>query len=278
VVISNSGTNPTGAVERRIQLAVQVAPEHADYSEIRNTWAELDEMGVDLITIGDHFYPAFGDRDGRTFEGMTLLAAMAEVVKTAAIGPFVAAITFRNPNLLANIARTLDHISGGRVVLGIGAGSKERDHIDYGYPWGSPGARVSELERAVPIIKHRLSRLNPPPLGPLPLLIAAGSSRGMRVAAEHADIWHIYAPPAEVADKVGAFVEACALIGRDPDEVTRAAVLGARDRIGDPDEVVASSGATILTYGIFAPFDLGPVREVLAWRDWINARGAQAAT
>ena len=256
--------------KRRIQVGVQLAPQHADYARIRRAAAEAEELGVDILFNWDHFFPLGKVSEGKHFECWTMLGAWAEATSEVEIGPLVSCNSYRNPDLLADMARTVDHISGGRLVLGLGSGFKEREYLEYGYEFGTPGSRIDDLARALPRIERRLSLLNPPPTRKIPVLIGGGGEKKMLpVVARHADIWHSFAGGEALARKTKVLEEHCAAIGRDPAEIQRSVLVG-----GDPETSDAELELGVTLFVVRNPdpaFDFGELRDWLAWRDERNA-------
>lgn len=258
-----------------IKIGVQIQPQHGSFEANRAAWIEADELGADMIFNWDHFYPLSGDPNGAHFEAYTLLGSMAEVTERAQIGSLVTCNSYRNPHLLADMARTLDHISGGRFILGIGSGWFERDYFNYEYEFGTAASRLQDLKRDLPKIRERLGKLTPGPMnGTLPILIGgSGPKVTLRLTAEHADIWHAFGSPDEMARKASILDEHCAEIGRDPREIERSGSIG-KDTLELADAYV-EKGITHLIMGVSGPdYDLGPFRELVQWRDARRASGA----
>ena len=259
------------APEHTIRIGAQLQPQHASYADIRRACAELEELGVDVLFNWDHFYPLHGDPDGAHFECWTMLAAWAEATERVEIGALVTCNSYRNPQLLADMARTVDHISDGRLILGIGSGWFERDYDEYGYEFGTAGQRLDALAEALPRIESRWEKLNPAPTRDIPILIGgAGEKKTLRLVAKHADIWHNFKTPEELPRFVDILQEHCDVVGRDIGEIEfsneqRQKDLGVADKLRE-------LGVTLFTLGISGPdYDLGIVREWLAWRDAQNA-------
>lgn len=231
-----------------------------------------ERTGWDGIWIADHFMPLQGD--GPTHEAWSMLAALAATVPRVRIGPMVAGNTYRNPAVLAKQATTVDHISGGRVVLGLGAGWQENEHEAYGIEFNNFRWRFDRLEEACQIIKGLMADertsfsgehyqiadapLDPKPVqGSIPLLIGGGGEkRTLRIVAQYADEWNVWGTPDVLAQKVGVLDQHCADLGRDPASIQRSAVallflsddqavldklrgrdLGRPSLIGRPDEL-----------------------------------------
>ncbi|CAN5629575.1 LLM class F420-dependent oxidoreductase [soil metagenome] len=255
-------------MDRRIKVSVQVQPHHQTVDAMRAGWRTAEELGVDALFNWDHLAPRFGDLHGEVYECWTTLGAMAEATSSVQIGPAVSAITLRNPALLADMARTVDLLSGGRLILGLGAGGWERDLLDAGYPLGTAGSRLSELERAIPIIRQRWRDKYPPPVrGSIPIMIGSNGERvGLRIVAEQADIWNGQGDPPEVARLNAILDDWCREVGRDPSDIERSVLLIRPYQVDLVGDYVAA-GISHFIYSVRAPAnDFSPVERLLAWR------------
>ncbi|HEY7223872.1 MAG TPA: LLM class F420-dependent oxidoreductase [Micromonosporaceae bacterium] len=266
--------DPKLVVMTRVRIGVQIHPQHGDVAGMRRAAVLAEELGADLLYVWDHFYPLYGAPDGSHFECWTLLSAWAEATSTIELGPLVTCNSYRNPNLLADMARTVDHVSGGRLVFGIGSGWFARDYEEYGYSFGTPGSRIEALREALPVIRARWRVLNPPPTRRIPLLIGGtGPRRTLPLVAEYADIWHAMFPasPAELEPAIDVLRARCAAAGRDPAQIDWAVGIEpdalAHDLSRHADDYV-KQGFRQFTLGINGPdYDLTTIRDWLVWRD-----------
>ena len=260
-------TEETSTPARPVRIGIQLQPQHADYAQIRRAVAAAEEAGVDIIFNWDHFFPLYGEPDGKHFECWTMLGAWAEATERVEIGALVSCNSYRNPDLLADMARTVDHISDGRLMLGIGAGWFQRDYDEYGYEFGTAGGRIGDLAEAMPRIEARWAALNPAPVRDIPVMIGGGGEKKtLPLVARHADIWHSFGDPATVRRKGDLLDGYCRELGRDPREIERS--VGVE---GDPaatGQALLDAGVTLVTVNAGGPdYDLGPLRDWLAWRD-----------
>ncbi|MEJ3404207.1 LLM class F420-dependent oxidoreductase [Rathayibacter sp. YIM 133350] len=259
------------AGERPIRIGVQVQPQHAPYEKIRDTVRELDDLGVDLVFNWDHFFPLSGDPDGLHYEAWTMLGAWAEQTSNVEFGSLVNCNSYRGADLQADMARTLDNISGGRFVFGTGAGWFQRDYDEYGYEFGTPGTRLKALAEAMPRIRARWEVLNPAPVRRIPVLIGGGGERKtLRIVAEHADIWHSFADVPTLTHKLGVLEEHCESVGRDIGDIEISVEV--RRQSPEAAQELYDLGARLFTIGISGPdYPLDDVRRWLAFRDSRNA-------
>lgn len=246
----------------RFKVGVQLQPQATTVQELLDGARRSEELGVDSVWTWDHFYPLYGDPDAAHFECYTLLSAMAATTERVQLGALVTCNSYRNRNLLVDMARTVDHISGGRFVLGIGAGWFERDYKEYGYEFGTARDRLDTLAAALPVIRERITKLNPPPMGPLPLLIGgSGRKVTLRLVARHAHMWNGFGPADNFADLNAVLDRWCEEEGRDPTEIERTVGIGPNEVDNWQDYLDAGAQHLILMTG--APFAFDELERLL---------------
>jgi F420-dependent oxidoreductase-like protein len=213
------------------------------YADLERFWSDADELGYHGVWNYDHFYGLYlagQPLELPTLEGWTTLAAMAKVTSRARIGCMVTGVTYRHPAVLANMAVSVDHISGGRLEFGIGAAWHEPEHLTYGIDFPSAGTRIAMLDEACEIIRRlwteekvdhegRFWKLEgaicePKPVqSHVPIVIGgSGPKKTLRVVAKHADEWNApLSQPTDYRELTKIFEDHCAAVGRDPKEVRR---------------------------------------------------------
>ena len=258
------------------RIALQIHPQQADYEAIRGAVRDAEEMGFDIVYNWDHFYPLYGEPDGKHFECWTMLGAWAEQTTRIEFGALVTCNSYRNPQMLADMARTVDHLSGGRLIFGIGSGWFERDYDEYGYDFGTAASRLANLGDALPLIEQRWAQLNPAPTRKIPVLIGGGGEKvTLKLVARHADAWHYFPDNPEIqAHKIAVLRSHCEALGRDPGEIEMS--IGSHPhKITEDLETVDEYhdlGVRQFTLGFGGPdFDLAPAADWLVWRDSKNA-------
>ena len=257
--------------------------QYTDWQSLEEVGQRVDRLGYDSLWTWDHLYPIVGDPEGPMFEGWLTLAAWAEVTERVSLGLMVGANTFRNPALVAKMATTLDHISGGRAVLGIGGAWFETEHRAFGIEFGSsPGERLNWLDEAAAIMRGMLRgqrpsgrryyhadkvRNDPPPVAShVPLLIGGGGERKtLRTVARYADAWNVGGDLEGVRHKDSVLRRWCEEVGRDHTEIERTLQGGHVVIRDDPEE--ARRAATEIGRrqgGSRGPGVLGTVEQVAA--------------
>jgi probable F420-dependent oxidoreductase len=260
-----------------VRIAAQLHPQHGTWRQLRAAALRAEELGYDIAYTWDHFFPLYGNPDGAHFECWSTLAALAEATVRIEVGPLVSCNSYRNPHLLADMVRTVDHISNGRAILGLGSGWKRRDYDEYGYDYGTVGSRLEALGTAIPLMLDRLDRLVPPPVRRIPVLIAgAGRRRTLRLVARYADSWHAGFPgnPAELEPAVAALRSWCLEIGRDPATIEWGVGVEptdlARFLVEDADTYRAM-GFSQFTLGFNGPdWTVETGSPWIDWRDFVN--------
>jgi alkanesulfonate monooxygenase SsuD/methylene tetrahydromethanopterin reductase-like flavin-dependent oxidoreductase (luciferase family) len=237
--------------------------QHTDWPSLLAAGRRADRLGYDTLWTWDHVYPIVGSSRGPMFEPWVTITAWAQATERVRIGLMVGANTFREPALVAKMATTLDHVSGGRAILGIGAAWFEEEHTAFGFPFGSgPPERLRWLREALPVIRGMLHGETPTAAGPryraravrndpppvqarLPLLVGGGGEKvTLRLVAQYADACNIGGGLAAVRRKDAILQEHCRAVGRDHREIERTTIVGAvviRDHRAEAQRVFADA-------------------------------------
>jgi len=271
------------------RFGVQIVPQHTTYADILQTCREVDELGFDTAFLFDHFIPISSDTNGPCFEGWTLLSALAAQTKKVKLGLLVTGNTYRNPAIVEKMAATVDHVSNGRLILGLGAAWFELEHTAYGIPFYTPGERAKRLGEAVEVIKMLFTQqkstfngnyyqLKDAPFEPKPvqkpypplLIGGVGPKRIQPLAARHADIWHFFPPsedPQDAKRMIQNFDQICQKVGRDPSKVEKSLSLrpsqlaGSAEEVRDRIKALMDSGVRHFILSLSAPYDSALLRR-----------------
>jgi len=220
-----------------IPFGIQLHPQYVTWDDLRETGLLVDRLGYDYLMTWDHFVPLIGDATGPNLEGWQILAAWGAVTTNVKIGMLVTGNTYRHPAVLANMAVTLDHITNGRAILGLGGAWHEAEHKMYGIPFDTVPIRLAKLREASRIVRSLLDNerttfagkhytitdalCEPKPIQKkLALMIGGGGEKvTLRVTARYADIWHGFGGPDVVGRKVEILKRHCEEVGRDFGEI-----------------------------------------------------------
>lgn len=221
----------------RMRFGIQTPNQNTTWEELRDTWKEAEALGFDTAWLYDHFAPIFGDEDDPCLEGWTTLAALATETERLRIGLLVTGNTYRNPALVAKMATTVDRISNGRVLLGMGAGWFEREHEAYGFHYGTAKERAERLDEALAVIKKLWTEDHPSFAGkyytlvkapfapgnvqkPHPPIVIGGQGKQWIVplVGRWGDGWNALpqVDPDGIRERRRIIAEECARIGRTP--------------------------------------------------------------
>ena len=236
--------------------------QYTDWPSLLEAGIRADQLGYDTLWTWDHLYPIVGSSDGPILEGWLTLSAWAQATKHVRIGLMVGANTLREPALTAKMATTLDHISGGRAILGIGGAWFEEEHVAYGIPFGSGfPERLRWLGEALPIMRGMLHGERPTASGPrysatavrnvpmpiqerLPILIGGGGEQvTLKLVARYGDANNVGGGLENVKRKEAILVQHCETVGRDPAEIERTTGIGTviiRDSRAEAERVHAA--------------------------------------
>ena len=226
------------------RFGVQLPQQHRTWQLILDEWRRAEDLGFDSAWNWDHFVPLSGDQDGDSMEAWTLLAGIAARTTRIRIGSLVTSTTYRNPGVLAKQAATVDHISDGRLELGLGAGWHQQEHRHFGIPFPSAKERVDRFQDSISILDSLMREDHPTVMGKhysiskspfspkpvqkprIPILVGSSGTRMLRLVAQFADAWHTFGAPERIAERGALLNRYCNEIGRDPGDIRWSVTLG----------------------------------------------------
>ncbi len=230
--------------EHPVRFGIQTGQQNVEWSQILDLWRKADEWGYDSLWNFDHFYPIFTDPSGPCLENWSTLGALAMATTKARIGQLVSGNTYRHPCVTAKSAVTVDHISGGRLNMGIGAGWFEAEHTAYGLDFKTVRGRLEALDEACTIIKSMFTQeqttlhgkhydvteayASPKPLqdNGIPFMIGGtGRKVLLKLVAKHADMWNAMAPPATMRQLIDVIAAHGETVGRDTGEIEKTVMM-----------------------------------------------------
>jgi F420-dependent oxidoreductase-like protein len=254
-----------------IRFGIQTPQQHCSWHDMLTLWQEVDALGFDTAWVFDHFLPIFSDPTGPCLEGWTALAALAMASKNIRIGVMVTGNTYRHPAVLAKMATTIDIISGGRLILGLGAGWFELEHRTYGMSFPPVGERLTRLNESLEVIKrlwteervtftgrhYQLDQavFNPKPVQQPhpPILIGAQGERvALGIVARHGNMWNAFGTPDEFRHKIARLTEHCHRIGRDPAAIEKSVLLTGLFPLHEAGQRIEEYVAVGVTHLIFS--------------------------
>ncbi|HAX25050.1 MAG TPA: LLM class flavin-dependent oxidoreductase [Thermomicrobiales bacterium] len=255
-----------------IRFGLRCSQHHRTWADLKRAFQAADAWGLESAWVFDHIIPLTDPRTGPNMDGWTLLAGLAEATSNVLIGPMVTGITYRNPGLVLKSAVTVDHISNGRCLLGVGAAWFGGEHEMYGIEFPRDGVRVSMLAEALEVFEllqteeyanydGKYYQLREAPFFPkpiqqrngkphLPVVIGGSGERMLGIIARHADWWdNNFSDEAQYRERVTRLEDACARLGRDPLEIRRSTTLAA-DFISKPEAEQREKLASLRALGI----------------------------
>lgn len=284
---AGGAATPVAARAGHVRFGVQTPPQHVTYQQILDAWKLADELGFDSAFTFDHFMPIFSDPNGSCFEGWSLLAALAAQTHRVKVGVLVTGNIYRFPIVVAKMAATIDHVSHGRLILGMGAGWFERESKAYGMPFYTVGGRARRLDESLQVMKMLFTQprstfsgkyyqLVDAPFEPKtvqrphpPILVGGVGPKLLQpIVARRADIWNFFADPdiAKTRALCEHFDGVCRRVGRDPAEIEKSAGIRATMLEGSAQEVRARLQALVdigvrhFILSLPQPYDLGRLR------------------